>query len=232
MSSYEPRILLVEGKRAGSESLIHLLSKRWQHVDVVHSGTEAVAAAKFHRPNVIVLDTSTMRTTGVRICKRLQKEFPDLPMIHCRAEGESYNANLEVDIYLEKPFSQVKLNNRVYKLMPALDDESQIIQLGEFKLYLGKGAIDVPKKGEQPLTPKLTRLLELFMSNPNEVISRKQLMEDVWDTTYIGDTRTLDVHIRWIRQAIEETPAKPAVLTTVHSVGYIFNYDEKADAVE
>lgn len=223
MTSREPRILLVEGKRAGSDSLRHLLAKKWQQIHVVHSGAEAIKTANFQRPDVFIFDASTMRTNGVRICRRLIAEFPKIPLLHCRSAGESLDESLQVEVDLEKPFSQVKLNNRVLKLLPADDDDSQILQIGGYKLFLGKGAIDVPEKGEQQLTPKLTRLLELFMRNPDKVISRKDLMEQVWDTSYVGDTRTLDVHIRWIRQAIEADPANPTLLTTIHSVGYILN---------
>ncbi|MEM8857343.1 MAG: response regulator transcription factor [Chloroflexota bacterium] len=223
MSSEGIRILLVEGKRAGSESLSNFLRKKWDNIVAVHTGSDALASARFKAPNIVIFDASTMRSSGVRMCRRIRQELPNIPLIHSRASTEQENDSLGADIYLAKPFTARKLNNRVLQLLPANEDDNSVVKAGKFKLFLEKGAIEVPDKGEQQLTPKLTTLLELLMRNVDQVVSRQEIMEQVWQTTYLGDTRTLDVHIRWIRQAVEEIPNKPKVLTTVHGVGYIFN---------
>lgn len=217
----------MEGKRAGPESLSIFLKKRWPDIVAVHSGSDALASARFKAPNLVVFDASTMRSSGVRMCKRIRQEFPKVPFIHSRNKGVDEDSTLGADIYLQKPFTARKLNNRVFQLLPASEEENSVIEVGKFKLFLEKGAILVPTKGEQQLTPKVTSLLELLMRNADEVISRQRIMEEVWQTTYLGDTRTLDVHIRWIRQAIEKVPNKPKVLSTVHGVGYIFNTKPK-----
>ena len=223
MSSEGIRILLVEGKRAGSESLSIFLRKKWSDIVAVHSGSDALASARFRAPNLVVFDASTMRSSGVRMCRRIRQEFPDIPFIHSRPKGTSEDKSLGADVYLVKPFSARKLNNRVIQLLPASEDDDRVVTVGKYRLFLEKGAIDVPSKGEQQLTPKLTKLLALLLTNVDQVVSRQQIMEEVWQTTYLGDTRTLDVHIRWIRQAVEQVPNKPKVLTTVHGVGYTFN---------
>lgn len=223
MSSEGIRILLVEGKRAGTDSLSIFLKKRWPDIVTVHSGADALASARFRTPNLLVFDASTMRSSGVRMCRRLRQEFPEIPFIHSRPQGAVEDKTLGADVYLVKPFSARKLNNRVFQLLPADENDNSILSVGDYRLFLEKGAVDVPNKGEQQLTPKVAKLLELLMKNVDQVVSRQQIMEEVWQTTYLGDTRTLDVHIRWIRQAIEITPNKPQVLTTAHGVGYIFN---------
>ena len=228
MSDEGIRILLVEGKRAGSESLSLFLKKRWSEIIAVHSGSDALASARFKTPDLVVFDASTMRSSGIRMCKRIRHEYPKIPLIHARSQHEKQENGLGADIYLEKPFTARKLNNRVFQLLPANEEDDSIIKVGKYKLYLEKGAIHVPGKGEEQLTPKLTSLLELFMRQADQVVSRQEIMEKVWQTTYLGDTRTLDVHIRWIRQAIEKVANKPKVLTTVHGVGYIFNSTPKS----
>ncbi|MEM9776572.1 MAG: response regulator transcription factor [Chloroflexota bacterium] len=227
MSSEGIRILLVEGKRAGTESLSNFLRKKWDNIVTVHTGSDALASARYKAPDIIVFDASTMRSSGVRMCRRIRQELPRIPLIHSRSAPDKENKSIEADIYLAKPFTARKLNNRVIQLLPANEDKDSVVPVGNFKLFLEKGAIEVPGKGEQQLTPKLTLLLELLMRNADHVVSRQDIMEKVWQTTYLGDTRTLDVHIRWIRQAVEEVPNKPEVLTTVHGVGYIFNSKTK-----
>ena len=88
-------------------------------------------------------------------------------------------------------------------------------------LYRSKRAVDVKEKGEQRLTPKLAQLLEEFLRHPNELVSRRQLMQNVWHTDYVGDTRTLDVHVRWVRECIENDPSNPVLLRTIRGKGFI-----------
>ena len=171
------RILLVEGKRAGTESLTIFLKKRWSNIVAVNTGSDALASARFKTPDLVVFDASTMRSSGVRMCKRIRQEYPKIPFIHSRSQGEAQDDSIGADIYLAKPFTARKLNNRVFQLLPADEEDNSIIKVGKYKLFLEKGAIHVPGKGEQQLTPKLTNLLELFMRNADEVVSRQEIME-------------------------------------------------------
>lgn len=219
----EATILLVEGKALGNNSLALALLKEGYNVVIHHTGAAALRAVKETVPQVIVFDASGMRSNGVRSCRRLRRVLPNCPIIHCRAERERENRDAEADIYLMRPFTARKLLNRVRSLLPADDTEEQIVRLGAITFFQGKQSVDVTGQGEKRMTPKLARLLEEFFRHPNELLSRRHLMEQVWKTSYIGDTRTLDVHIRWIRELIEVDPGRPVLLKTVRGKGYILN---------
>lgn len=221
MVSGKKLILLVEGRGAGDDSLAPALAKKWQ-LGIAHTGAEALAFSDSSYPDIVVFDSSTMRSSGARICQRLRRSAPETPLIHCRSADMKEPLDAAADVYLQKPFTSRKLSNRIRALLPANDSEEQIVRAGHLTLYLGKRSVEVGGKGEHQLTPKLTRLLEEFLRHPNEVLSRKQLMEQVWQTSYVGDTRTLDVHIRWAREIIEEQPKQPKLLATVRGIGYIF----------
>ena len=174
-------------------------------------------------PDLIVFDATSMRSSGTRSCRRLRRALGDLPIIHCRAEGVKEDVTATADVYLAQPFTPRKLLNRIRALLPADETQEEVVRCGSITFYREKRSVEVNGQGEQPLTPKQAQLLEEFVRYPNQVISRKQLMQNVWRTDYIGDTRTLDVHIRWVREIIEENPAKPKLLRTVRGKGYIFN---------
>ena len=219
----EATILLVEGKGAGALSLAPPLLKEGFTVQVVHTGRTALEATDEGMPDLIVFDGSSMRSSGIRSCKRLRRHIGDnVPLIHSRPAGEALDREAGADIYLERPFTARKLLNRVRSLLPADEGAEEIVRSGHITLFKGKRSVDVAGHGEKRLTPKLAILLEEFLRHPNEIISRRQLMQNVWQTDYIGDTRTLDVHIRWARELIEENPSKPKHLTTVRGAGYIF----------
>jgi DNA-binding response OmpR family regulator len=163
-----------------------------------------------------------MRSSGVRSCRRLRKHLVDTPIIHTRNDGEPKDTSAAADVYLKKPFTSRKVLNRVRALLPADPFQEEVVRAGELTLYRTKPSVELGSRGEKPLTPKQARLLEEFLRHPNQVLSRRQLMQNVWLTSYIGDTRTLDVHVRWVREAIEENPAQPKRLVTVRGIGYIF----------
>lgn len=217
-------ILLVEHLKAGSASLAPALTHAGYHVSVVHSGRGALSRVATEHPHLIVYDASLMRSTGVRTCRTLRRRLNDVPVIHCRAAEQEVDETAEdAHIYLRHPFTPRKLLNRVKALLPAMDDEERILRANGLVLYRDKGAVDVRGQGDQMLTPKMLRLLEEFMSHPGEVLTRRQLMQNVWKTNYVGDTRTLDVHVRWLRRLIEEDPTHPRRLLTVRGQGYIFH---------
>ena len=214
-------ILLVEGKRAGTRSLQAAIKKAGHSVIISHTGSEALELVKTQQPQLVVFDASTMRSNGVRSCRRIHKRLEDVPIIHCRAEDMPLEESAEADVYLQLPFTPRKLLNRVRALLPAEDTEDQIVRVGPITLYLGKRSVHVVGRGEHTLTPKLTGLLHEMMLTPNEVITRKQIMRNVWKTDFLGDTRTLDVHIRWIREIVEANPKRPRILKTVRGQGYM-----------
>ena len=223
-------ILLVEGTSAGINSMAPAIVKAGLTVSVANSGNGAINLLKSHTPDLIVLDASTMRSSGVRTCRRLRKALPEKPLIHCLAVGQDEDRSAGADIYLAKPFTARKLLNRIWTLLPADDLDEEIVRMGPLTFYGAKRSVDVAGQGERRLTPKMASLLEEFLRHPNQILSRHTLMEVVWKTSYFGDTRTLDVHIRWLREIIEKDPAKPRLLRTVRGVGYIFSVTPQQQA--
>jgi DNA-binding response OmpR family regulator len=202
-----------------------MLHKAGYAATIVHTGGEALDWMESHQPALIIFDASTMRTNGVRNCRRLRRMAERTPMIHSRAAGEEEDRGAGADVYLERPFSSRKLINRVRALLPADNTREEIVRYGTLTLFRFKRSVDVADKGEFVLTPKLALLLETFLRHPNELLTRPQLMQTVWQTDFVGDTRTLDVHIRWMRECIEENPSRPALLQTVRGQGYVLKME-------
>jgi DNA-binding response OmpR family regulator len=215
--------LLVEGKRAGDDSLNAALCKAGYLVAVQHTGNAALRWVRENEPDLVVFDGASMRSSGVRSCRQLRYELDDVPIIHTRSEDQPRDETAGASVYLVQPYTPRKVLNRVRSLLPAVASEEEIVRSGDLILYRGKRSVEVQGRGETQLTPKLAALLEDFLQHPNEVRTRRDLMLNVWQTDYIGDTRTLDVHVRWVREAIEEDPSTPRRLVTVRGKGYILH---------
>ena len=213
-------ILLLEGKRTGNGGSLHALQKAGHQVALFHTATKAVTYLEDADPQLIIVNAATMRSTGSRICRRFRKIKPDVPLIHIRDEAEDKDEECQADEYLQLPFTPRKLMNRVKSLLPADVLTEEVVRYGPITFFRTKRSVEVNGRGETKLTPKLAHLLEEFLRHPNELVTRKQLMIDVWKTDYVGDTRTLDVHIRWVREILEEDPTHPRLLLTVRGRGY------------
>ena len=222
MSKQTAVILLIEGT-SNHNSFASALEKVGYHVETFHTGVNALNWAIQQPPDLVVFDAASMRSSGTRSCRRLRRALGDVPIIHCRDKGEKEDLQAEADVYLIQPFTPRKLLNRIRALLPADNLKEEVVRCGCITIFRDKRSVEVNGQGEQPLTPKQAQLLEEFVRHPNQIVSRRQLMQNVWSTDYIGDTRTLDVHIRWVREIIEENPAKPQLLRTVRGKGYIFN---------
>ncbi len=222
MSPRATKILLIEGQRSSLESLLPILQSHGT-IEVAHTGTAAFRAIEQEMPQLVLFDASTMRSSGVRNCQRLRQRLPDTPFIHVR-DDQNDPPDLDLEVFLQRPFTPRKLHNRIRALLPADETAEQVVRLGHLTLFLGKRSIRVGEQGEQMVTPKVAQLLEQFLRHPNEILSRRDLMESVWQTSYIGDTRTLDVHVRWIREIIETEPNHPTLLATVRGVGYMLQW--------
>jgi DNA-binding response OmpR family regulator len=145
---------------------------------------------------------------------------PGVPLIYISAAGKSLPPAIRTDASLTHPFTIRKLINRLNRLLASRDGPTY--RAGPLTLYVTKRAV-LANRRERRLTPKQTQLLAALMQRPGEVISRRELIRTVWDTEFMGDTRTLDVHIRWVREAIEDNPSKPRYITTVRGKGYRFS---------
>lgn len=220
-----PLVLLVEGHNAGRDSLRPMLLKPGYEVMVVHTGAEALdwLQAQARTPDLIVFDASTMRSNGVRNCRRLRRSAELIPIIHSRASGEEEDRSAGADVYLERPYSARKLLNRTRALLPADSSREEIVRYGSITLFRSKRSVGVAGKGEFILTPKLALLLESFVRQPGTLLTRRHLMQTVWQTDFVGDTRTLDVHVRWVRECIESDPSRPQLLKTVRGKGYMLS---------
>jgi DNA-binding response OmpR family regulator len=206
------RILVIErtvGFSAG-------LKKRYE-VTTVPNGKQALALVKEGQYAVVILDAISMRTPGDRIARQLRDGLGTIPLIHLHP-GPKDGADTPAEVVLFLPFTARKIANTIERLLYKVSDDS-VVSCGPFSVNLTRRVLSANGQ-ETSLTPKLALLVETFLRHPGETLDRKLLMEKVWDTSYLGDTRTLDVHVRWIRRAIEENPGSPRYLKTVRGVGY------------
>jgi DNA-binding response OmpR family regulator len=211
------RVLLIENARNNDITFAPSLKRKYQ-VQIAHSGKQAMAVALDKPPDVIVLDAVSLRTSGDRICSRLRAGVGGIPIIHIRPKDAPPGGST-ADVLLSPPFTARKLTNRIDRFL--VPSEGKILEAGPFSLNLEQQTLTAPWT-EKKLTPKLVTLMELFMQNLNQTLERKHIMQQVWKTDYMGDTRTLDVHIRWIRKIVEPDPRKPKYIMTVRGVGYRF----------
>ncbi|QPC80497.1 response regulator transcription factor [Phototrophicus methaneseepsis] len=184
------------------------------------SGKKALTLVKeHHQATVVVLDAASLGTTGERICQRLRSELPDMAIVHIYDQKPN-KRETPADEVLVLPFTSRKLNNAVERLVTATTvNSSELLACGPFAMSVEKRVLLAHGK-EINLTPKQAALIEAFFKHPNETLDRAWLMHQIWDTTYTGDTRTLDVHIRWVRRVLEEGSSKPKHLKTVRGKGY------------
>jgi DNA-binding response OmpR family regulator len=220
----QPNILLIEGRGNSAVSFKSDLKNKGYNVTVANTGREAREMLASTRPDIIVMDTTSSATNGVRICKTIRAITAGTPFIYISPKDRPIPPSLSVDITLSRPFTIRKLSNRIERLLPSVD--GPVFQVGPLTLHVDRRTL-VKNQRERRLTPKLAHLIEMFMRHPGETLSRRQLMKTVWETEYMDDTRTLDVHVRWVREAIEDNPSRPRFLTTVRGKGYCFSIPEQ-----
>lgn len=211
----EQAIVLYVGRSGGKDqTYVEALQKRYTLL-MACSGKQGAELLDDHYPQVIVLDAPSMRTHGERICRQLRVRAPKIPILHIYP-GDSAEIESPAELLLPTPFTVRKLVSSVERLMKARGDE--VIACGPFKMNVPRRLLTAHGQ-EVQLTPKAALLVELFLRNPNQTFDRKMLMASIWQTDYMGDTRTLDVHIRWVRQALENGGSH-RYLQTVRGVGY------------
>lgn len=211
------KILWIEGKRSASPSLIPGLRRKGFSVDIVATGSQALHYLTENRPNLIVIHAASMRSNGRRNCRTLRNMRPELPIIVITSSEFPLDGESGASVVLELPFTSRKLINRLQPLLPVQDEN--MLSAGPINLDLRNRRVSCNGR-EERLTPRLVTLLQMLIEHHGEVIQRETLFKSVWDTGYTGDTRTLDVHISWLRQAIEENPRQPVFLKTIRGLGY------------
>jgi DNA-binding response OmpR family regulator len=210
-------LLVIEGKYADHPAFVPALRKKGFVVEAVSNGSQATARlAKGLAPDVVVVNAASLRTSGKRICSSLRDKSATLPILLILDPDQEIE-KVEADVILSLPFTAQKLVNRIHHLLPG--DGKDSIHAGPVRLDVEKRIVHCLDK-QTRLTPRLVRLLKSLMDHVGEVIERKVLFSQVWETDYTDDTRTLDVHISWLRHAIEPDPDAPRFIKTVRGVGY------------
>jgi DNA-binding response OmpR family regulator len=214
----KPTILCIEGKFSGVPIFNAALEKKEYIVRRTFTGKEALNNLKENKSHVVVINAPSMRTTGIRICNSIRSRNNKIPIILICSEGETLSEyEVDANLILPLPFTIRKLNNRIKPLLPASSEA--MIKAGP--IYLDKERLLVKcLDKETQLTPKTADLLEMLMERPGQVLKREHLFSKVWETDFTDDTRTLDVHISWLRRAIEENPRKPLFIKTLRGIGY------------
>jgi DNA-binding response OmpR family regulator len=210
-------VLLVESDKASAPSFAPALEKRGYDLTVAHSTSEAMTKVNGSAPAVIVVDAASLKTSGTRMCRDLRRAHSEVRILLVIDKKTAIDESNGADLTLQHPFTPRKLLNGVNRLLPAGDGAS--LQIGPIKLNLAQRKVKCGAR-EERLTPKQSKLLEVLMRHAGEVVTRKMLIKQVWDTDYTGDTRTLDVHVSWLRSVIEPNPVKPRYLKTLRGQGY------------
>ena len=218
----KPRVLLVEGKRTDHPSFAAGLTKKGYLVESVLSGAAAIERLDHITPDLVIIDASSMRTSGKRICTSLHEKQPMLPLILVIDSHADPNDQYGANSVLVLPFTMQKLLNRVKHLMPVMNNGG--LQAGPFTLDLEQRRVILDDSQIQ-LTPRLCAIFKILIEHPGEVINRETLFKEAWETDYTGDTRSLDVHMSWLRLALEENPRHPRFIKTVRGLGYRLDVD-------
>jgi DNA-binding response OmpR family regulator len=211
------RILWIEGKRAEGPSFIPNLRKKGYSVEVVSTGNAALDHLVRLDPDLAVVNAASLRTSGKRICRSLRERMNGLPIVLITGEGQQAPTDSYANVVLTLPFTPRKLINRIVPLLPG--NGGHMLHVGPIRLDLEHKRVRCQGR-EARLTPRLMTILRILMQHPGEVLDRAVLFRQVWVTDYTADTRTLDVHVSWLRKALEEDPRNPQFLKTIRGVGY------------
>ena len=226
------KILIVEDDLTLQETLTYNFTSLGYETECTDNGQTAIDLARAKKPDLIILDIMLPGIDGFEVCRILRQEML-VPILMLTARDDEIDrvVGLEVgaDDYLIKPFSMRELTARVKALLRrvhALEKESkkeksEIHQFGN--LIIDKSRHEVKLNNETvELKPKEYELLLFFAEHQGRVLSRETILQQVWGWEYFGDSRTVDVHVRWLREKIETSPANPLRIITVRSAGYLF----------
>lgn len=226
-----PKVLIVDDEKAIVKGLRLALLQEKMEVDCAYDGEEALNMARKKRYDIVLLDLMLPKMNGMDVCQSI-REFSDMPIIMLTAKGDDMDKILGLeygaDDYITKPFNILEVKARMKAIMRRSSakgqqnsDDNSSIDAGDIRLdLLGRRAFILGR--EVNLTAKEFDLLELLVKNPNKVYGRESLLNLVWGSEYPGDVRTVDVHIRRLREKIEQKASEPKYVHTKWGVGYYF----------
>jgi two-component system, OmpR family, response regulator RegX3 len=222
----KPRVLVIEDEKAISEPLAEHLVREGFDAEVTSTVKTASVAFRERLPDVILLDVMLPDGDGRDLCREIRKES-DVPIIMLTARGEEIDRivglELGADDYIVKPFSAGELVARIRAIMRRGHSTARRGPISVGKITIDPAARTVTKEGRPiELAAKEFDLLLMLMVHAGQVVKREDIMDEVWDPHWFGPTKTLDVHISWLRKKLEEDPGDPRYITTSRGVGFRF----------
>ena len=224
------RALVVDDEKLIVKGIRFSLEQDEMQVDCAYDGEEALELARANRYDIILLDIMLPKLTGFEVCQHI-REFSNVPIIMLTAKGDDMDKILGLeygaDDYITKPFNILEVKARIKAIMRRIEPKKGQAEAHK-ELVSGEMRLDCEGRRayiagrEIGLTAKEFEVLELLMTNPNKVYSREALRKIVWGCDYPGDVRTVDVHIRRLREKIESNPSEPQYVHTKWGVGYYF----------
>ncbi|MFT4188780.1 MAG: response regulator transcription factor [Aeromicrobium sp.] len=220
------KILVVEDEASYSEALSYVLRKEGFDVAVAETGPDALTEFDRGGADIVLLDLMLPGLSGTEVCRQL-RQISSVPIIMVTAKDTEIDKvvglELGADDYVTKPYSPRELVARIRAVLRrgAVDDldSPTSLEAGRVRMDVERHLVTIDGQ-EVRLPLKEFELLEFFLRNPGRVLTRGQLIDRVWGSDYVGDTKTLDVHVKRLRAKIEPDPAHPVVLTTVRGLGY------------
>jgi two-component system response regulator RegX3 len=223
------RILVVEDEQSFSDPLSYTLRKEGYEVAVAETGTEALRIFGAHGVDLVLLDLMLPGLSGTEVCREIRRTSC-VPVIMLTPKVDVFDKvlglELGADDYVTKPYSSRELLARIKAVLrrrqdTAEDEEDATLRVGGIEMDVDRHVVSV--RGEQVTLPlKEFELLELLLRNADRVLTRGQLIDRIWGADYVGDTKTLDVHVKRLRAKVEEDPKNPVHLVTVRGLGYKF----------
>lgn len=224
------KVLVVDDEKLIVKGIRFSLEQDGMEVDCAYDGEEALEKARNNAYDMILLDVMLPKMDGFEVCQQI-REFSNVPIVMLTAKGDDMDKILGLDYgaddYITKPFNILEVKARIKAIMRRVGrkqedgNEARLIESRDMKLDCDGRRVYI-KEREINLTAKEFEVLELLMKNPNKVYSRESLLKLIWGSDYPGDVRTVDVHIRRLREKIEEVPSEPMYVHTKWGVGYYF----------
>jgi two-component system response regulator RegX3 len=220
------RILIVEDEESFSDPLSYLLKKEGYDVAVTDTGPAALAEFEQNGADLVLLDLMLPGLSGMDVCRQLRQRS-SVPVIMLTAKDSEIDKvvglELGADDYVTKPYSSRELLARIKAVLRRLAEPEELLpstmEAGPVRMDVERHTVTV--RGEPVALPlKEFELLEMLLRNSGRVLTRMQLIDRVWGSDYVGDTKTLDVHIKRLRSKIEEDPSNPVHIVTVRGLGY------------